>query len=186
MIAHHHLGEFASGARTSAGTLRGESRARRQPVTGRFQKIRTTGYAGFEECLVKMLSFAAGTGAREAHSCMWRSSLHPIHVARSSFMICVTAKRPIGSDRGAGVITNDPKENTHERYESSGPCRSRRIAHAGRSGRARPGDVVEQSRRRRGGPGRFEANDHGSWLAPRTPRGSSSSPPSLVSATFSA
>src|ERR1700722_6498313 len=64
---------------------------------GRFQKIRTTGYAGFEECLVKMLSLAAGTGARDTHSYMWRSYSHPIHVAHSSFTICVAAKRPIGS-----------------------------------------------------------------------------------------
>ena len=55
--------------------------------------------------------------------------------------------------------------------ESSGPCRRRRIAHAGRSSRARPGAVAEQSRRRRGGPGQFEAGDHGGRLAPRAPRG---------------
>src|SRR6202171_3446526 len=45
-----------------------------------------------------------------------------------------------------------PKETAYAGDESSGACRRWRIARPGRSGRARPSAVAQQSRRRRGGP----------------------------------
>jgi hypothetical protein len=114
------------------------------------------------------------------HSSMWRNYSHRIHVIQPSVTICVAVTR-LDSNRAHGVTQDDLKGETHERNKSSGVCCRRRIAPAGGSGRACPGAVAEQSRRRGGNPGRFEADHDRSALGRSlAPLASSALAPSLV------
>jgi hypothetical protein len=61
--------------------------------------------------------------------------------------------------------------DVNECDENSRACRCRSIAHSCCSGRARPGAVAGQSRRRRGGPGKLEAGvgDRSALASPLAP-----------------
>ena len=101
-------------------------------------------------------------------SCPWRIHSHPIQVACVSLR---TASRRCGLlDRAGrrGRDPGDPRRPHHAVNENSGACGRWRIVRARGPGRARECAIAQQSRRRRGGSGRYQAGDDGSALA--TPR----------------
>jgi hypothetical protein len=69
------------------------------------------------------------TGSRDLHSFIRRSTPTLIHVIHPACNLrCGDAEKPHGAD----VRFDDSKGETYERYQGSGPSRSRRIADAGR------------------------------------------------------
>src|SRR6201999_4238355 len=101
-----------------------------------------------------------------------------IHFSFTSLTLALRSalRRGGRTDRspGAGVVPDDPRKDSLDvRDETSGTCRNRRIANAGRS---RPSADAGQPRRRRGGPGQREADHHGRLAPPLAPPPLASSP----------